>query len=57
MAVPKKRTSKTKTRTRRTIWKKKAEKQVNKVLSIKSLLEKKAEKQANKVVSIKFSKD
>jgi len=35
MAVPKKRTSKTKTKTRRTIWKKKAEKQANKVLSTK----------------------
>jgi ribosomal protein L32 len=33
MAVPKKRTSKTKTRTRKTIWKKKAEKQANKALS------------------------
>ncbi len=34
MAVPKKRTSKTKTRVRRTIWKKKAAKQANKALSI-----------------------
>jgi len=33
MAVPKKRTSKAKTRTRRAIWKKKAQKQVNKLLS------------------------
>ncbi len=31
MAVPKKRTSKTKTRVRKTIWKKKAEKQATKV--------------------------
>jgi ribosomal protein L32 len=39
MAVPKKRTSKTKTKTRRTIWKKKAERQANKALSIaKSVL-------------------
>ncbi len=35
MAVPKKRTSKTKTRTRRTIWKKKAEKQAKKAFSIR----------------------
>ena len=33
MAVPKKRTSKTKTKVRRTLWKKKAEKQATKVLS------------------------
>lgn len=35
MAVPKKRTSKTKTRIRRTVWKKKAEKQAMKALSIR----------------------
>lgn len=34
MAVPKKRTSKAKTRVRRAIWKKKAEKQATKALSI-----------------------
>ena len=39
MAVPKKRASKTKTKTRRTIWKKKAEKQANKAFSLaKSIL-------------------
>lgn len=41
MAVPKKRTSKTKTRIRKTVWKKKANKQANKVFSkIKSFLSK-----------------
>jgi large subunit ribosomal protein L32 len=34
MAVPKKRTSKSKTKTRKTIWKKKAASQANKALSL-----------------------
>ena len=39
MAVPKKRTSKTKTKIRRSIWKKKADKQAKQALSLaKSLL-------------------
>lgn len=43
MAVPKKRTSKTKTRIRKTIWKKKANEQANKILSkIESILNKPA---------------
>lgn len=41
MAVPKKRTSKTKTRVRKTIWKKKAEKQVSKLFSKINKFEKK----------------
>ena len=39
MAVPKKRLSKTKSKIRRTLWKKKAEKQANKAVSLaKSIL-------------------
>jgi len=42
MAVPKKRTSKTKTRTRKANWKKKAKKQTEKSLSLaKSVLKEK----------------